>query len=167
MSLGDLLPRTIGGETNQPSGSHTAIIWKFQPRCRTRNFASFQRLWILHAWRCPGLPPPCHGGLCRGHGLNRKRAGGKLLVFSRFKAVPTALASLLSFNLEASFAHRLRRNYRLAGKAQPLQFKDDRPTLPALFFPSPTLIAFTDPRLKPVSSLGEVRCFHASARSAG
>jgi hypothetical protein len=83
--------------------------------------------------------------------------GGKLLIFSRFKAVPTALASLLSFNLEASFAHRLRRNYRLAGKAKPLQLRDNRPNLPALFFPSPTLIAFTDPRLNKVSSLKEVR----------
>ena len=72
--------------------------------------------------------------------------GGKVLIFTRFKAVPPALASLLSFNLEASFAHRLRRNYKRAGEAQPLQFKENRPTLPALFFPSPTLIAFTDPR---------------------
>ncbi len=83
--------------------------------------------------------------------------GGKLLVFTRFKAVPPALASLLSFNLEASFAQRLRRNYRRAGEAQPLQFKEDRPTLPALFFPSPTLIAFTDPLRDKPANLSEVR----------
>jgi hypothetical protein len=84
-------------------------------------------------------------------------SGGKLLIFTRFKAVPPALSSLLSFDLEASFAHRLRRNYRRAGEAQPLQFKEDRPTLPALFFPSPTLIAFTDPRRDKTTSLAEVR----------
>lgn len=84
-------------------------------------------------------------------------SGGKLLIFTRFKAVPPALASLLSFNLEASFANRLRHNYRRAGEAQPLQFKENRPTLPALFFPSPTLIAFTDPRRDKPSSLKEVR----------
>jgi hypothetical protein len=79
-----------------------------------------------------------------------------MLIFTRFKAVPPALASLLSFNLEASFSHRLRRNYSRAGEAQPLQL-EDRPTLPALFFPSPTLIAFTDPRRDKPSSLAEVR----------
>jgi hypothetical protein len=82
---------------------------------------------------------------------------GKLLIFTRLKAAPPALASLLSFNLEASFAHRLRRNYRRAGMAQPLQFKQDRPTLPALFFPSPTLIAFTDPRRDKPSNLAAAR----------
>ena len=73
--------------------------------------------------------------------------------------MPPALpfTSLLSFDLEASYAHRLRRNYRRAGEAQPLQFKEDRPTLLALFFPSPTLIAFTDPRRDKPSSLTEVR----------
>jgi len=110
----------------------------------------------------PWVAPSMSWWSLQGPWAKPEASGGKLLVFSRFRAVPTALASLLSFNLEASFAHRLRRNYRLAGKAQPLQFKDDRPTLPALFFPSPTLIAFTDPRLKPASKLGEVR---ASMRS--
>jgi hypothetical protein len=96
--------------------------------------------WGLHgAWAEPGA------------------AGGKLLIFSRFKAVPPALASILSFNLEASFSHRLRRNYRRAGEAQPLQFKEGRTPLPALFFPSPTLIAFIDPRRDKPSSLAEVR----------
>src|SRR5947207_4722444 len=83
--------------------------------------------------------------------------GGKMLIFTRFKAVPPAVASLLSFNLESSFANRLRRNYRRAGEAQPLQFKENRPTLPALFFPSPTLIAFTDPRRDRPADLAEVR----------
>jgi hypothetical protein len=83
--------------------------------------------------------------------------GGKLLIFSRFKAVPPALASLLSFDLEASFGPRLRRDYEKAGEAQPLQFKEGRPTLPALFLPSPTLIAFTDPRREHPSDLAEVR----------
>jgi hypothetical protein len=71
--------------------------------------------------------------------------------------VPPALASLLSFNLEASFSHRLRRDYRRAGEAQPLQFKEGRTPLPALFFPSPTLIAFTDPRRDKPSNLTEAR----------
>lgn len=78
--------------------------------------------------------------------------GGKLLVFSRFKAVPQALASMLSYDLESSYAARLRHNYRRAGLAQPLQLQPKRVALLALFFPSPTLIAYTDPlRDKPAS----------------
>jgi hypothetical protein len=104
-------------------------------------------------WIAPSLPWWDLQGPWAVPGAN----AGKLLIFTRFKAVPPALASLLSFNLEASFANRLRRNYRRAGEAQPLQFKEDRPTLPALFFPSPTLIAFTDPRRDPSADLADVR----------
>jgi len=103
-------------------------------------------------WVAPSLP---WWGL-RGPWSEPGASGGKLLIFTRFKAVPPALASLLSFDLEASFAHRLD-SYRRAGEAQPLQFKGDRPTLPALFFPSPTLIAFTDPRRDKPSNLAAVR----------
>ena len=56
---------------------------------------------------------------------------GKTLIFSRFKAVPPALASLLSFNVEASLPSRKGRDYQKSGEAQPLQFKENRPTLPA------------------------------------
>jgi len=104
-------------------------------------------------WVAPSLPWWDLNGPWSAPGAS----GGKLLIFSRFKAVPPALASLLSFDLEASFAHRLRHNYRLAGEAQPLQLKANRPTLPALFFPSPTLIAFTDPLRHKPASLKEVR----------
>ena len=104
-------------------------------------------------WIAPSLP----WWSLQGPWSEPGASGGKMLIFTRLKAVPPAIASLLSFNLEASFANRLRRNYRRAGEAQPLQFKEDRPTLPALFFPSPTLIAFTDPRRDTPSSLAEVR----------
>lgn len=104
-------------------------------------------------WTAPSLPWWELQGPWAAQGAKT----GKILIFTRFKAAPPALASLLSFNLEASFAGRLRRNYRRAGEAQPLQFKEERPTLPALFFPSPTLIAFTDPRRDRPSDLAEVR----------
>ena len=104
-------------------------------------------------WIAPSLPWWNLQGPWAAHGAN----AGKMLIFTRFKAVPPALASLLSFNLEASFANRLRRNYRRAGEAQPLQFKENRPTLPALFFPSPTLITFTDPRRDGPADLADVR----------
>ncbi|MBE0541988.1 MAG: hypothetical protein IH623_11420, partial [Verrucomicrobia bacterium] len=116
-----------------------------------RKFAGTPRLAL--PWVAPSLP----WWELNGPWAEPGAAGGKLLVFSRFKAVPPALTSLLSFDLEASFAHRLRHNYRRAGEAQPLQLKANRPTLLALFFPSPTFIAFTDPRRDKPTSLMEVR----------
>ena len=98
-------------------------------------------------WVAPSLPWWDLHGAWSEPGAN----GGKLLIFTRFKAVPPALASLGSFNREASISHRLRRNYRRAGEAQPLQFKEGRTPLPALFFlrqrlsPSPTLDATSTP----------------------
>lgn len=104
-------------------------------------------------WVAPSLP----WWELRGPWADPAARKGKLLIFSRFKAVPPALASLLSFGLEASFSSRLGRSYHRAGKAQPLQLKPDRPALPALFFPSPTLIAFTDPRRGAPANLAEVK----------
>jgi hypothetical protein len=104
-------------------------------------------------WVAPSLPWWALQGPWSAPGAN----AGKMLVFTRFKAVPPALASLMSFNVESSFAARLRRDYERAGEAQPLQFKENRPTLPALFFPAPTLIAFTDPRRDRAVDLGDVR----------
>lgn len=104
-------------------------------------------------WIAPSLPWWDLQGPWAAPGSNT----GKLLIFTRFKAVPPALASLLSYNLEATFANRLRGNYQRAGEAQPLQFKENRPTLPALFFPSPTLIAFTDPLRGEPADLTQIR----------
>lgn len=104
-------------------------------------------------WVAPSLPWWELHGVWAESGARK----GKLLIFSRFKAVPPALASLLSFGLEASFPQGKGRGYRRAGAAQPLQLKPNRPPLPALFFPSPTLIAFTDPRRDGPSSLTEVK----------
>jgi hypothetical protein len=126
-------------------------IWP-HPQLRALNrIVPASRLAI--PWIAPSLP----WWDLQGPWVEPGASGGKLLIFTRFKAVPPALSSLLSFDLEASFANRLRRNYRRAGEAQPLQFKENRPTLPALFFPSPTLIAFTDPRRDKPANLGEVR----------
>ena len=84
-------------------------------------------------------------------------ADGKLLVFSRFKAVPPALASLLSFGMESHLASPLQNNYERAGDAHPLQLKSDSRGLLPLFFPSPTLIRHTDPRYGAGGTLREIR----------
>jgi hypothetical protein len=126
-------------------------VWP-HPQFRTlKEIVPPQRLAL--PWVAPSLPWWNLDGPWSEPGAN----GGKLLIFSRFKAVPPTLASLLSFDLEASFPTSGRRTYQRTGEAQPLQFKEDRPTLPALFFPSPTLVAFTDPRRDKPADLKEVR----------
>ena len=82
---------------------------------------------------------------------------GKLLLFSRFKAVPPAIASLLSFDLETEFASGLDRSYEKAGRRRPLQFKSSRTKLAALFLPSPKLAAYTDPFADGVQGLIQIR----------
>ena len=69
---------------------------------------------------------------------------GKMLVFSRFRAAPPALASLMSFAMETEVA-RGSRNYERLGKARPLAASATRLPLLALFLPSPTIIRNTDP----------------------
>jgi hypothetical protein len=129
----------------------TPKVWP-HPQFRALNeIVSSKRLSL--PWVAPSLP----WWTLHGAWSEPEVQAGKLLIFSRFKAVPPALASLLSYGLEASFASRLRNNYARIGEARPLQFKENRPTLPALFFPSPTLIAFTDPRRDKPKNLSETR----------
>ena len=78
-------------------------------------------------------------------------------LFALQKRITPRAAGCRSFSIETSFYIGCAENYQRAGEAQPLQFKENRPTLPALFFPSPTLIAFTDPRRDKPSSLADVR----------
>ncbi len=104
-------------------------------------------------WVTPSLP---WWDLRRGW-ADPAAAGGKLLVFSRFKAVPPTLAALLSFGLEAEGPRRGRNSYEKAGHAQPLQLTAKRLALVALFFPAPTLIVNLDPRGGNPGSLTEAR----------
>ena len=136
---------------------------------------------LMLPWIGPSLPwwtlqPPWIGKPdVTSSGENVSNGGGKMLVFSRFKAVPPAIASLLSYGLETVLAPRMahdheqvegeqtndtrinrKSRYDKAGDAQPLQFKANRTPLVALFFPSPTLIAGTDPLRRNFGSLNEV-----------
>jgi hypothetical protein len=87
-----------------------------------------------------------------------KSAGGdpKLLMFSRFRATPSAVAALLSFGVEANClpkkggyekAYR-RRRFKLAAIPGPVM---------ASFHPSPWLILHTDPSSKPGATMGVIR----------
>lgn len=87
-----------------------------------------------------------------------KTAGGdpKLLMFSRFKATPSAVASLLSFGVEADCLPKKggyekvyrRRRFKLAAIPGPVM---------AAFHPAPWLIRHTNPLAKPGAKIGEIR----------
>lgn len=120
-------------------------------------FRSLQKIANPSRLMLPWVGPSFPWWMLDGPWRDPEAAKGKLLVFSRFKAVPPALASFLSFDLEAQLRNQLKQSYRKAGNAQPLQLKYDRPTLLALFFPSPTFIALTDPLKDKPKNLLEVR----------
>ena len=126
---------------------------------------------LSRPWLAPSLPWWKLEGLWEkkqdeGKPNGIQPADGKLLVFSRFKAVPPAITSLLSFGMESHLAGRLGKNYdatrrgspyERAGDANPLQFKADSRGILALFFPAPALIRHTDPRSVSGTNLRDVR----------
>ena len=93
-------------------------------------------------WIAPSLPWwPLDGGW-KANG-SKGKTDGKLLVFSRFRAVPVALSALISFSVEARAQKRKRPgselSYEDVTRRQFLNADPDRPALLALFHPSPLL----------------------------
>jgi len=95
-------------------------------------------------WLAPSLPWWNLGGAWKNV-ANENASPGKLLVFSRFRAVPQAVAALLSYSLECRFLRNARFDYESASKRSVLQPRAKREALVALFHPSPWLIEATDP----------------------
>lgn len=119
---------------------------------------------LTRPWISPSLPwwkldgPWCNRDDAQQVADDPFTSDGKLLVFSRFKAVPPAVASLLSFGVESHLAGRLgHKKYAKAGELSPLQLKASSRGLLALFFPSPSLIRHTNPRCAEGKTLPEVR----------
>ncbi len=110
-------------------------------------------------WVAPSLPWwPLRGGW-RGE-IRDAEIDGKLLVFSRFRAVPVALSGLVSYVVEASLRERLRGKHRPsydhATRRQFLAAAPDRPSLLSLFHPSP-LLAGVDPMARGLGNLGTAK----------
>lgn len=105
-------------------------------------------------WASPSLPWwPLGGGWKVA--ANDKTVDGKLLVFSRYKAVPTALSGLISYSTESrllsSKTSRSKVNYEAASKRRWLQPSPDRPNLLELFHPA-RLLATLDPLEAPLGN---------------
>jgi hypothetical protein len=116
-------------------------------------------LQLALPWVAPSLPWwPLDGGWKkndRGAAID-----GKLLIFSRFRAVPVALSGLVSYALEARLLGQKRSRGGLAYedmmKRQHLAADPDRAGLLALFHPSP-LLARLDPLLRRVDGLNAAK----------
>lgn len=72
-------------------------------------------------------------------------SSSKLLVFSRYRALPLALAGLLSYDLESHWLRGQTKYDRLLKKSAPLKVSASSRAVLALFLPSPTLMEATDP----------------------
>jgi len=115
-------------------------------------------------WVAPSLPWwPLRGDWRAG--TRDAQIDGKLLVFSRFRAVPVALSGLVSYTVEAWLRERQggkhRPNYDHATRRQFLAAAPNRPSLLSLFHPSP-LLAAVDPKAR---GFGNLRIAKATVRA--
>lgn len=93
----------------------------------------------------PWLSPTAAWWPLRGVWKNQERPLRKLLVFSRFRAVPQAIAATMSFDLEAEMLADEKMSYDEISRRRLLSATDKRHPLLGLFHPSPFLIRATDP----------------------
>lgn len=105
----------------------------------------------------PWLPPTAPWWKLGGAWKNAETTPRKLLVFSRFRAVPQTIASMLSFGVESSLLSRENLPYPEVTKRRLLSATENRHALLGLFHPSPFLIRETDPLSRTSGTIGEVR----------
>lgn len=111
-------------------------------------------LALSNLLRLPWLPPSLPWWNLAGDWQQVDRPS-KLLIFSRFRAVPQAVAALLSYNLETKLLATEKFSYEKATKRKALQPKAGSENLLALFHPSPWLIEAIDPLTAPGQSLDD------------
>ncbi len=96
---------------------------------------------LLLPWLKPSFPWWSPGGAWKKNGGTE----GKLLLFSRFRAVPKAVAALLSYTAECHSFQKNGVSYEDLSKRRLLQPGENRNALLAYFHPSPWLIQHADP----------------------
>ena len=109
------------------------------PRLRAlSNLAPSEQLTV------PWLPPTAPWWAPRGP-WKTQQPPRKLLVFSRFRAVPQAIAATLSYDLEARALAKAGLPYTEVSRRRLLSATEKRHPLLGLFHPSPFLVTSTDP----------------------
>lgn len=116
----------------------TPDVWP-HPRLR-----ALQELAPASQLAIPWLSPTAAWWPLRGVWKNQEQPLRKLLVFSRFRAVPQAIAATLSFDLEAERLGGDRMTYEDVSRRKLLSATERHPLL-GLFHPSPFLVEATDP----------------------
>lgn len=118
------------------------------PRLRAlKGIMPIERLAL--PWIAPSAPWwPLKGPWKHGNG-----DGGKVLIFSRFQAVPQAIASLMSYDLETNLLASDTIVYDELTKRRSLQPKAGNEALLGHFYPSVFLIKNTDPIGNGIGSL--------------
>ena len=114
-----------------------------QPRMRALDRLIPSEKLVL-PWIAPSLPWWPLGGRWRMDSAEGP-IFGKLLLFSRFRAVPQSVAALLSYGLECKFSGGSNVDYESMTKRSVLQPKAKREALISLFHPSPWLVKVTEP----------------------
>ncbi|QGM99979.1 helicase-related protein [Methylocystis parvus] len=104
----------------------------------------------------PWLSPTATWWPLRGVWKSQESPLRKLLVFSRFRAVPQAIAAALSFDLEAELLGGDRMTYEDVSRRKLLSATERHPLL-GLFHPSPFLVEKTDPLEARSSDLRVIR----------
>lgn len=128
----------------------TPDVWP-HPRLR-----ALQELAPSTQLAIPWLSPTAAWWPLRGVWKNREQPLRKLLVFSRFRAVPQAIASALSFDLEAALLGGDKLTYEDVSRRKLLSASERHPLL-GLFHPSPFLVGATDPLEASSSDLRMIR----------
>ena len=105
----------------------------------------------------PWLPPTAPWWSPRGVWKSRQQSLRKLLVFSRFRAVPQAIAAALSYDLEAHALSDDGLPYTEVSRRRLLSATDKRHPLLGLFHPSPFLVEATDPLAANTDDLATIR----------
>ena len=105
----------------------------------------------------PWLAPTTPWWPLQGAWSDPNRLPRKMLIFSRFRAVPQMIAAAISFDLEAACLSGRKQQYSKVSQKRLLAAKEKRHTLLALFGPSPFLINCTDPLESVDQDLASIR----------
>ncbi|MBW3596066.1 MAG: helicase [Planctomycetes bacterium] len=93
----------------------------------------------------PWLPPTAPWWSLRGIWKDERHTPSKILLFSRFRAVPQAIAAALSFDLESATLGSEKLGYADVTRRRLLAATEGRQALLGLFHPSPLLVEATEP----------------------
>ena len=122
------------------------------PRMRAMN-----ELVTTEQLATPWLPPSAPRWRLAGRWSKPATTPRKALVFSRFRAVPQAIAALMSYGVESSLLARDGVSYDKAIKQRWFTAGQNRQATLGLFHPSPFLVQHTDPFAQPVDTASQAR----------